>query len=231
MDRFFPVHLLKSSFQVLKTQNGLVLVGINLGYMLVFGIINLLAGLIIFGPATLLLHGQSILIWIVLPFLSLVFAILMTGLTICVQYLVFLGLYRMDQNLSPMLSIEIIQKEGDRFKLYVESIARAILEVVLGLVFLIIPGVILLLKYILIGPVAIFQYTPQLSAQDVLAKSSDLTHTHRQHLGYLLLGAIALYLLSSFILGGLFTRIILAPLLLTFLAIVLVKYYQMVLKD
>ena len=229
MKHTFPVEILQEGFQLLVTKAGGTLVLINFVFSLVFGLGSLLAGVLIFGPATLFLK-DSFLLWFILPLLAIVFGVVLIVFAVFVQFVVLFCLQRVYEKKEPILSIEAFQNETARFKLYMEAALQAATQILMGLVMFIVPGVQAFFKYFMVGPIAIFEYTPQLQSAAILSKSERVTEGHRWQLAYLFMGILLLYILTRFILGSVFTQLFLTPVISAYFTICVVIYYKKLLK-
>ena len=229
MKHTFPVEILQEGFQLLITKAGGTLVLINFVFSLVFGLGSLLVGVLIFGPATLLLR-DSFLLWFILPILAVVFAAVLIAFAIFVQFVILFCLQRVYEKKEPILSIEAFQNETARFKLYMETALQAATQILMGLIMLIVPGVQAFFKYFMVGPIAVFEYTSQLHSSAILSKSEKITEGHRWQLAYLCIGIVLVYILTRFILGSVFTQIFLTPVISTYFTICVVIYYKRLLK-
>ncbi len=210
---------------MLMTKAGGMLILVNFVFSLVFGLGSLLAGVLIFGPATLFLK-DSFLLWFVLPVLAIVFVVVLIAFAIFVQFVILFCLMRVYEKKEPIVSIEAFQNETPRFKLYMEAALQAAAQVLMGLVMLIVPGVQAFFKYFMVGPIAIFEYSLQLQSNAILSKSDKITDGHRWQLAYLCIGTLLLYLLARFILGSVFTQLFLTPVISTYFTICVVIYYK-----
>lgn len=212
------------------TKAGGTLALINLVFSLIFGLGSLLAGVLIFGPATLLLK-DSFLLWFILPILVVVFLVVLIAFAVFVQFVILFCLMRVYEKKEPILSIEAFQNETGRFKLYMETALQAAGQILMGLVMLIVPGVQAFFKYFMVGPIAIFEYAPQLHTSAILSKSEKITEGHRWQLAYLCIALVLVSIVARTILGSVFTQLFLTPVLSTYFTICVVIYYKRLLKS
>lgn len=218
--------ILQESLLFFKKPAGGWVLAFNVVYALLLGLFVLLGHVLIIGPATLILKEQQIFMWIVLPFLSLIFLVLIGALTIAVQFFIFVILYREIHHEKPLWSLAVFEKEGNRLKLYVEAVVRAALEVIVGLIFLIVPGVMIFSKYLLIGPIAVFEHARAASVQSILTRSKNMTAGYQSSLLVLVGVALVSYMVSYWIFGDIFSRLIVLPVLFGFSAVFLVHLYE-----
>lgn len=226
----FPVEILQEGFYLLITKAGGTLVLINFIFSLIFGLGSLVAGVLIFGPATLLLK-DSFLLWFILPILVIIFAAVLIAFAIFVQFVILFCLMRIYEKKEPILSIEAFQNETACFKLYMETALQAAGRILMGLVMLITPGVQAFFKYFMVGPISIFEYSPQLQSAAILSKSERITEGHHGRLAYFCVAIVLLYILTRFILGSVFTQLFLTPVISTYFTICVVIYYKKLLKE
>ena len=229
MKHTFPLEILQEGFQMITTKAGGTLILVNFIFSLIFGLGSLLAGVLIFGPATLFLK-DSFLLWFVLPLLVIVFVVVLIAFAVFVQFVILFCLMRIYEKKEPILSIEAFQNETARFKLYMETVLQAAAKILMGLVMFIVPGVQAFFKYFMVGPIAIFEYSPQLYFPAILSKSEKITEGHHGQLATLCIGTLLLYILTRFILGSVFTQIFLTPVISTYFTLCVVIYYKKLLK-
>ena len=199
VDRFFPQEILLEGFKLLKTKSGWVLIGLNFLFFLVFGFVTLVAGIIILGPAAMLLREPHMMSGILVFFLSLIFIEIVVLFVILEQFVILACLQHHFLNKKPIFSMEAFKNDGPRFMLYVKSCLFVLVKVCVGLLMLIVPGIQAFFRYMFVGPISVFEYGNHKTSDDILRRSEELTYHHWQQLASLFVMMCVLLFVLNFL--------------------------------
>ncbi len=226
MPKFFPKQLFKDGWYLFFSKTGLILMGINGVYFLLFGVITLGIGIFTLGPAAFLLGDLEIVSGILAFFLILIFIEIVFLLIFLEVYVMMFCLYRYDQKQVPMFNYYVFDGQMPRFLLYFKSCLYASVKVAIGLLLLIVPGVQAFFRYVMVGPVAVFEFKEKETAEAILEKSATMTKGKFLSLAVLIFGFLIILVILNFILGRMMTQFFVLPILFTYLMICLFLFYK-----
>ena len=231
MKSLFPTAVLRESFLLLKSRSGLILLLINVLFFLLFGLLTLVSSILILGPAALLMKNPHILSGVLVFFLMLLFIEMVIAFVIFEQFVILVALMRTYDHQKPMISLDVLRSEGGRFGLYLKSCLFALLKICVGLFMFIVPGIQAFVKYLMVGPIAIFEYGENKRSSQILEKSEEITRGHILHLFSFVLALFLTALLLNYLLGRVFTQLVMFPVLMTYFTLGVVVYYKRVLNQ
>ena len=220
------LEILKEGFFVLKSRDGGILILINFIFFLIFGLVTLISGILILGPAAMLLKDPHVVSGVLVFFLLLLFIEVVVLFVVFEQFIILTCLYRIYEHHAPIFTLTLFQEEKERFLLYIKSCLTVLVKICIGLILFILPGLRAFFRFLFIGPISIFEYQGQLTADETLKRSENLTEPH---FWLLVLGGIlfiVILFLSHLILGQLLTQLVLMPVLATYLTICIVILYR-----
>lgn len=192
----------------------------------VMGIVTFITGILISGPALLLLKELEIMSSIVLFLLFLIFIEVVILFFIVEQFVILVCLSRYFQKQAPIFNFKIFEGEMPRFMLYIKGCLFALVKICVGFLMLIVPGVRACFRYFFVGPIAVFEYREALTSDEILEKSVKLTEGKFLRLASLIIALFLFSFGSHFIFGKMIAHFILLPPLVTYFTICVVFFYK-----
>ena len=214
MHKLFPLNILKEGLTELITPFGGILVLISFVFSLGLGILSLLVGVLIFGPTTLLLGDRPVILWMILPFLYVFYFFLLVVFVVFQEFFVLFYISRREEKKTPLWSIDVLQEEGVRLKLYLVTTAKAFFRIKT------------FFHYFMVWPISMLEYQENLTSDVVLARSEKVVGENSWALFYFFLFFVVLYLLAMFFLGRVITQLLFCPILLSYFALCLIVYFK-----